>query len=300
MRIPEQFLPLKKQFYMESDEKETLRLDISLFRASDGERVEICSSCSDREMRRTKEIVKHPMRLSTDSLLSFFTGEQQLAMRFLCYCSHHNERVGFQFAISLYDWEGNLVAQDISPPIMVTDDHKKVSKELQKKEIQATKKKKMEEEEESSKSLPNLVRVLDEATSSSSHLMDTVLERIVPKRGSISGDNRICILGNNLHSDIKVFFGSFPASLESVWSHTCMIVIPPISFTPQRVKVTLRDPNTLQELPSSHSLYFTYFDEHDTVEYEKALQVACFKLTGRILDPMLIANSIVNNKKVDL
>ncbi|KAI8630869.1 hypothetical protein F5Y19DRAFT_463733 [Xylariaceae sp. FL1651] len=45
-------------------------------------------------------------------------------MRIACYCRHHSEKLGFQVIITLKDYMGNLIAQQISSSIMITDDHK--------------------------------------------------------------------------------------------------------------------------------------------------------------------------------
>ena len=45
-------------------------------------------------------------------------------MRIACYCRHQNEKLGFQVIFTIKDWTGQLVAQDITSSIMITDDHK--------------------------------------------------------------------------------------------------------------------------------------------------------------------------------
>ncbi|MCJ1384932.1 hypothetical protein MMC17_008050 [Xylographa soralifera] len=45
-------------------------------------------------------------------------------MRIACYCRHQNEKLGFQVIFTLKDHEDNLVAQAITNPIVITDDHK--------------------------------------------------------------------------------------------------------------------------------------------------------------------------------
>ncbi|KAF6832094.1 hypothetical protein CPLU01_06340, partial [Colletotrichum plurivorum] len=45
-------------------------------------------------------------------------------MRIACYCRHHSEKSGFQVIFTIKDWQGNLVAQEMSQSIMITDDHK--------------------------------------------------------------------------------------------------------------------------------------------------------------------------------
>ncbi|KAI1093794.1 hypothetical protein F5B19DRAFT_104680 [Rostrohypoxylon terebratum] len=45
-------------------------------------------------------------------------------MRIACYCRHHGEKVGFQVIFTIKDYKDNVVAQQISSSIMITDDHK--------------------------------------------------------------------------------------------------------------------------------------------------------------------------------
>ncbi|KAK4226460.1 hypothetical protein QBC38DRAFT_510370 [Podospora fimiseda] len=45
-------------------------------------------------------------------------------MRIACYCRHHAEKMGFHVIFTLTDYKGNFVAQAVSRPIMITDDHK--------------------------------------------------------------------------------------------------------------------------------------------------------------------------------
>ncbi|KAJ1969222.1 SPT3 Dosage dependent suppressor of Ty-induced promoter mutations-like protein [Dimargaris xerosporica] len=58
------------------------------------------------------------------NLLDFNKGEVHVPARITCYCRHHAEKVGFCVYLSVKDHLGNVVATGISPPIMITDDHK--------------------------------------------------------------------------------------------------------------------------------------------------------------------------------
>jgi len=46
------------------------------------------------------------------------------AMRVACYCRHQSEKEGFQVIFTLKDQAGNVVAQQMSDSILITDDHK--------------------------------------------------------------------------------------------------------------------------------------------------------------------------------
>ncbi|KAL8841794.1 MAG: hypothetical protein Q9170_000827 [Blastenia crenularia] len=48
----------------------------------------------------------------------------RLLMRITCYCRHQGESEGFQVILTLRDYLGNCIAQEVSTPILITDDHK--------------------------------------------------------------------------------------------------------------------------------------------------------------------------------
>ncbi|KAI2610963.1 uncharacterized protein GGS25DRAFT_175615 [Hypoxylon fragiforme] len=45
-------------------------------------------------------------------------------MRIACYCRHHGEKMGFQVIFTIKDYKDNVICQQISSSIMITDDHK--------------------------------------------------------------------------------------------------------------------------------------------------------------------------------
>jgi hypothetical protein len=51
-----------------------------------------------------------------------------LPMRITCYCRHHREKVGFNVHFKMMDHTGRLVGSGVTPPIMITDDHKSTNK----------------------------------------------------------------------------------------------------------------------------------------------------------------------------
>ncbi|KIW99436.1 uncharacterized protein Z518_11175 [Rhinocladiella mackenziei CBS 650.93] len=48
----------------------------------------------------------------------------ELPMRIACYCRHQNEKMGFQVIFTINDYRDKVVAQAMTNPIMITDDHK--------------------------------------------------------------------------------------------------------------------------------------------------------------------------------
>lgn len=57
-------------------------------------------------------------------VVDFSSGDTILPTRITCYCRHHNERLGFCIYFEMHDHNGKQVATGMSPPIMITDDHK--------------------------------------------------------------------------------------------------------------------------------------------------------------------------------
>ncbi|KAJ4261478.1 SPT3 Dosage dependent suppressor of Ty-induced promoter mutations-like protein [Fusarium torreyae] len=45
-------------------------------------------------------------------------------MRIACYCRHHGEKMGFNVIFTIKDYQDRVIAQAMSNPIMITDDHK--------------------------------------------------------------------------------------------------------------------------------------------------------------------------------
>ena len=52
------------------------------------------------------------------------TMQVDVPMRIACYCRHHGEKLGFQVIFTVKDYLDNVIAQQMSSSIMITDDHK--------------------------------------------------------------------------------------------------------------------------------------------------------------------------------
>ncbi|ORX91568.1 hypothetical protein K493DRAFT_49928 [Basidiobolus meristosporus CBS 931.73] len=59
-----------------------------------------------------------------NELVDFSSGDTILPTRITCYCRHHNEKVGFCICFVMKDYNNQVIATGMSPPIMITDDHK--------------------------------------------------------------------------------------------------------------------------------------------------------------------------------
>lgn len=133
-------------------------------KAANGGEVRICNNCIQRERKRAgrkklkrEEEQQHWERFETERVVVFnsneylpfkpFEASQQpqkegsmgmeepynppegavsvaAAMRIACYCRHQSEKEGFQVVFTMKDQQGNVVAQQMSDSILITDDHK--------------------------------------------------------------------------------------------------------------------------------------------------------------------------------
>lgn len=133
-------------------------------RPSNGGEVRICNNCIQRERKRAgrkklkkEEEQQHWERYETERVVVFNSNEflsfkhwepgQQppkdhgnglnddyvppegsmhvtAAMRIACYCRHQSEKEGFQVIFTMKDQAGNIIAQEMSDSILITDDHK--------------------------------------------------------------------------------------------------------------------------------------------------------------------------------
>lgn len=124
--------------------------DADAEKPENGGEVRICAGCVLREQKRAnRKKNKKPdedenwKRYEAERIIVFNTHELKdlkdpkdhhsvapgtmvidLPMRIACYCRHHHEKVGFQVIFTLKDHRGTVLAQDLTPSIMVTDDHK--------------------------------------------------------------------------------------------------------------------------------------------------------------------------------
>ncbi|ORZ18665.1 hypothetical protein BCR42DRAFT_372204 [Absidia repens] len=118
--------------------------------ASDPSRkVVTCLGCIQRERKRSQRRKENKVKTETDDgekrledeqslaleeqkillfncseIVDFSSGDTILPTRITCYCRHHNERLGFCIYFEMQDHTGKPVATGMSPPIMITDDHK--------------------------------------------------------------------------------------------------------------------------------------------------------------------------------
>ncbi|KAI6157802.1 hypothetical protein BKA82DRAFT_996145 [Pisolithus tinctorius] len=83
---------------------------------------------SNERLKGVKEDTTSIIQFNCPEILDFSSGSAVLPVRITCYCRHHREKVGFNVHFTMRDHSGRLVGTGISPPIMITDDHKSTMK----------------------------------------------------------------------------------------------------------------------------------------------------------------------------
>ncbi|KAG0698126.1 hypothetical protein DFH29DRAFT_984006 [Suillus ampliporus] len=78
--------------------------------------------------RGAKEDTTSIIQFNCPEVLDFSTGSVVLPVRITCYCRHHREKVGFHVHFTMMDHTGRIVGSGMTPPIMITDDHKSTTK----------------------------------------------------------------------------------------------------------------------------------------------------------------------------
>jgi len=83
---------------------------------------------NNHEMRDWQPPTSQPPSEATGDRAEPFVPEGAMQvdnlMRIACYCRHQNEKLGFQVIFTIKDYQGRLIAQEITNSIMITDDHK--------------------------------------------------------------------------------------------------------------------------------------------------------------------------------
>jgi len=135
--------------YDDVDKESILNLDAMVVCASDLSKsaIHMCVGCVQRERKRLmkRDLKKNTVETAIDKeinnlmseheneriiifncnqIIEFGGGDCILPSRITCYCRHHKEKIGFCIYFVLRDHNGVVVATGLSPPILITDDHK--------------------------------------------------------------------------------------------------------------------------------------------------------------------------------
>ncbi|KAL5528326.1 SPT23 [Sanghuangporus sanghuang] len=147
----------RKEGRIDASPTDTLYMDAEVTCASNpSKQVFSCTTCQGREAKRVARKIAarvRPARSDSESnegdndssskivqfncpdTLDFSSGSVVLPLRITCYCRHHREKVGFNVHFTMKDASGRLVGKGMSPPIMITDDHKSTDKNASKQHV---------------------------------------------------------------------------------------------------------------------------------------------------------------------
>lgn len=301
-----------------SDERETLKVRVRVVRSDSEEPVYACYACILRERRRmlrkrakseapeppsdseedefpvgsiNKETEQDRERIlvfpSQSDRVQMLRGDVMVPIRLTCYCRHHDEKIGFRIKIELLDLNHQLAASNYSPPILITDDHKRVPR--QSKTTAAP------------QSFPS-------PSPSPSHASEAPkILKVVPAEGPMHGGIEVTVLGENLCARSVVIFGALPAPVIScVGASTAVVRLPP-SLVPGIVAVSVSAPGKDARSTAADEgreegggggpealVLFNYKNDLDRAMMELALQLIGMKMTGRVDDARDIALRIIS------
>lgn len=347
--------PLKSLYVSKRASNEKLYLHAKLVlsqQSVDEPGLEACAACQMRERKRQErrramlknggggseqdlvpllESVPIIIFSSVSSILEFSgSGEVMVPIRLTCYNRHHEDRDGFRLVVSLYNELGTLVAQQISPPIVVTDDHKRspsIAKKamiyedgsagaiISRKESYEPPTKRIWVDYQTSVSAASMSsssaaieylpssptpasRYLVPANEQSAHIF-----KIIPAEGPLFGGTEITVIGQGFSAQTLVFFGLIQAPpILYLGPNTLVVRLPPsitsgfVHVTTARTKIaadgrSVAIPHETKE-PMSPVLIH-YKNDLDRAMMELALQLIGMKMTGRVDDARDIAMRII-------
>ncbi|KAL0076034.1 hypothetical protein J3Q64DRAFT_1643310 [Phycomyces blakesleeanus] len=256
----------------------------------------------NRSMEDDKSLALEEQKVllfNCSEIVDFSSGDTILPTRITCYCRHHNERLGFCIYFEMHDQTGKQVATGMSPPIMITDDHKS-------NKIKAGRKRPRTDVESHTpliSSVPSMATqthptpMVTENTVQQTVIPTPILndrpqlQRLIPNEGPTYGGIEVTILGSGFRPGLTCLFGDAAASSTHYWSPNTLVCILPPAVEPGTVVVSFKEYPMVMD--SQDVTLFTYFNENDRALMELALQVVGLKMTGKVEDARAIAMRIV-------
>jgi hypothetical protein len=272
---------------------DTLHVRARVVRSDSDEALYSCYSCILRERKRSmrkraKEDLSDEERqldtvekdteqdrerilifASQNERLQILRGDVMLPIRLTCYCRHHEERTGFRVKLELLDNCHCLVGSAYSPPILITDDHKRATRQPRPDAFQRPR------------------SPIDFG------FREPSVAKVVPSEGPMHGGIEVTVLGENLTAESIIMFGPLPSKVINLISSTTAVVRLPPSHVAGVVSVLVIGQSSLPQRPEDYVL-FNYKNDLDRAMMELALQLIGMKMTGRVDDARDIAMRIIN------
>ncbi|KAI9331459.1 hypothetical protein DFJ73DRAFT_648092 [Zopfochytrium polystomum] len=307
------------QDFLQLPPNSVLTLEARVVCASDPTRtVQLCTSCAQRERKRSRKTaeedaedfpgqqIDRTLLFSCPGHVDFSSGDTILPTRIACYSRHQNEKIGFCVYFVGRDASGNAVATGLTPPVLITDDHKAGKPKAQKR-TRDDRQMALEGlfsdfatsplNAETPSLTSGLTTQVPPTTASPAPTTPTpTIHRIIPSSGPMTGGIEVTLLGSNLHQNLTVLFGGVPAASSHSWgSGSTLVCILPPSSTPGPVPVTFKEHPLTSITAIGEVVVFTYRDETERALMELALQVVGLKMTGRLEDARDVAMRIVSD-----
>ncbi len=279
-----------------------LALTATVVRAGDAEEgspITACDACVLRERKRAsrkrpdapgqEEEISQAERervilfAGTSRVVRLIRGEAMLPVRLTCYSRHHDERAGFRIRLDLWLRESlTHVAAAISPPILVTDDHKRAASIELRRSQNPQQPSHDPSSALSSRSVSPVTSVLPRRPA---------VLKVVPAEGPLHGGIEVCVLGEHFVPGAAVVFGAQAApAVVFVNASTLLVRVPPaVAAGPVAVRVAGEAP-----VAGRPAVFFRYKNDLDHAMMEVALQLIGMRLTGRVDDARDVALRIIS------
>ncbi|RCK66839.1 hypothetical protein Cantr_02531 [Candida viswanathii] len=328
----------------------TLYMDAYVLTSDLKNSCQICERCTERERKRSsrgtkssgkmwdsdqpkKAIIFNSKELVPLTVVPGCDTKFDLSARIICYCRHHKELEGFKILVVLKDFAGNVVAKQLSTPILIMD--RKKSATTPPNSNKATLPESGGEifhqlsppESASASEEPTFKKArLSNTTDATSPFSDTstsinrqysslslhnqqflftsptqqpqlptpTIQKIIPQQGLIRGGIEVTILGFNFRPGLLVKFGVNQALATHCWSETTIVTYLPPAAQPGQVLVSFENQdNNVMFGGPQQQQVFTYTDDSDRQLIELALQIVGLKMNGKLDDAKNIAKRIV-------
>ncbi|KAL5342371.1 hypothetical protein BJX70DRAFT_318881 [Aspergillus crustosus] len=135
---------------------------------------------------------------------------------------------------------------------------------------------------------------------SAGNRLPTVIHKLVPAEGSVTGGTEVTLLGSGFHPGMEVVFGDTLATTTTFWGDKCLNCLTPPALHPGQVVVVFKHEhpsfNQLQQQPQpmlpKQQQYFRYVDDRELQMYRLALGILGHKL-GNQADAFHTAQQIM-------
>jgi hypothetical protein len=156
---------------------------------------------------------------------------------------------------------------------------------------------------------PNLAHALGANSSSqvwpplnsAPNRLPSVIHKLVPSEGSITGGTEVTLLGSGFYPGMEVVFGDTLATTTTFWGDKCLNCLTPPALQPGLVSVVFKHEHPTfgqvqqpQTLMPKQQLFFRYVDDRELQMYRLALNILGQKL-GSQADAFQTAQQIMGS-----